>query len=112
MMKIAFFVWEYFPRLVGGLGSYAIEITRKFKEMGNEVTVFTLNDGTLKTKEEWNGIEIHRPMLVDMSDVFPFLVTEDLKKWGTHIKLFADIFNYNILSSSKFLNLLLKKEDH
>ncbi|HDD71529.1 MAG TPA: glycosyltransferase family 1 protein [Candidatus Aenigmarchaeota archaeon] len=109
-MKIAFFVWEYWPRLVGGLGTYAIEITKKFKEMGHEVTVFTLNDGTLKTLEEWDGIEIHRPMLVDSSKVFPIFVREDLKRWGTHIKFFSDIFSYNYLSASKFVNLLVKRK--
>ena len=109
-MRIAFFVWEYWPRLVGGLGSYAIEMTKKLKELGNEVVVFTLNNGSLKTKEEWNGIEIHRPLIVDMSDLFPLFVTEDLKKWGKNIKLFSDIFCYNLLSASKFVNLLIRKE--
>ncbi len=108
-MKIAFFVWEYWPRLVGGLGTYAIEITKKFEEFGNEVTVFTLNDGSLKTQEEVGNIRIHRPMLVDSSAVFPIFVREDLKKWGTHLKFFSDIFSYNYLSASKFVNLLVKK---
>lgn len=108
-MKIAFFVWEYWPRLVGGLGTYAIEITKKFEEFGHEVTVFTLNDGNLKTLEKWNGIEIHRPMLVDSSVVFPLFIREDLKRWGTHLKFFSDIFSYNYLSASKFLNLLIRK---
>jgi len=108
-MKIAFFVWEYWPRLVGGLGTYAIEITKKFEEFGHEVTVFTLNDGNLKTLEKWNGIEIHRPMLVDSSVVFPLFIREDLKRWGTHLKFFSDIFSYNYLSASKFINLLIRK---
>jgi len=109
-MNIAFFVWEFHPRLVGGLGTYAIEITKKFEELGHEVTVFTLNDGTLPTRETWNGIEIHRPLIIDSSDIFPFLVTEDLRKWGQNIKLFSDIFTYNLLSASKFVNDLIKKQ--
>lgn len=109
-MRIAVFCWEFYPRLVGGLGTYAVEISKKFEEFGNEVTVFTLNDGSLKTKEEWNGIEIHRPLILDVSDIFPFLVTEDLRKWGTSIKLFSDIFAYNLLSATKFVNFCIKKE--
>jgi len=109
-MKLAVFCWEFYPKLVGGLGTYAIEITRKFVELGHEVTVFTLNDGTMKTKEEWEGIEIHRPMILDSSDIFPFFVTEDLRKWGKNIKLFSDIFAYNLLSASKFVNFCIKKE--
>jgi glycosyltransferase involved in cell wall biosynthesis len=109
-MRIAFFVWEYYPRLVGGLGTYAIEITRKFVELGHEVTVFTLNPGDLPTHELWNGIMIHRPMIVDTYNVFPIVVTEDLRRWGTNIKFFCDIFSYSHLSASKFVNELVRKE--
>ena len=108
-MKICFFVWEFLPRLVGGLGTYAVEITKKFVELGNEVTVFTLNDGNLPTFEKWNGIEIHRPLIVDSSYVFPVFVREDLKRWGKNIKFFSDIFSYNYLSAAKFINLLIRK---
>ncbi|HKZ45320.1 MAG TPA: glycosyltransferase family 4 protein [archaeon] len=108
-MNIAFFVWEFHPRLVGGLGTYAIEICKKYEQLGHEVTVFTLNDGTLPTHEEWNGIEIHRPLIMDASDIFPFFVAEDVRRWGTNIKLFSDIFTYNLLSATKFVNDLNKK---
>jgi len=109
-MRIAFFCWEFWPRLVGGLGTYAIEITKKFVEMGHDVTVFTLNDGSLPTKDEWNGIEIHRPMILDSSEIFPIFVREDLKRWGHHIKFFSDIFAFNYLSASKLVNQLIKKD--
>jgi len=109
-MRIAFFCWEFWPKLVGGLGTYAIEITKKFVEMGNEVTVFTLNDGTLPTKEFWNGIEVHRPLILDSSEIFPIFVREDLKRWGHHIKFFSDIFAFNYLSVSKLINQLIRKE--
>jgi glycosyltransferase involved in cell wall biosynthesis len=39
-------------------------------------------------------------------------VVDDLKRWGTNIWFFNDIFIYNILSSTKFLNLLIKKEGY
>ncbi len=109
-MRIAFFCWEFWPRLVGGLGTYAIEITKKLVEMGNEVTIFTLNDGTLPTKENWNEIEIHRPLILDSGEIFPIFVREDLKRWGHHIKFFSDIFAFNYLSASKLVNQLIKKE--
>ena len=109
-MKIAFFIWEFYPRLVGGLGVYGIEVTKKFVEMGHEVAVFTLNDGNLPTYEIWNEIEIHRPLIVDSSYIFPVFVREDLKKWGKNIKFFSDIFSYNYLAATKFVNLLVKKQ--
>jgi len=109
-VRIGFFVWEYPPALVGGLGTYAEYITREFVAMGNDVTVFTLNPGNLKTREVIKGVEVHRPLIADASNVFPMFVTEDLKKWGTNIRMFNDIFIYNILSATKFLNSMLKKE--
>jgi len=78
--------------------------------MGNDVTVFTLNPGNLKTREIIKGVEVHRPLIADASNVFPMFVIDDLKKWGTNIRLFNDIFIYNILSATKFINSMLKKE--
>lgn len=111
-MRIGFFVWEYPPQLVGGLGTYAEYITQEFVEIGHDVSVFTLNRGDLKTRDVFKGVEIHRPLIADASNVFPFFVTDDLKKWGTNIKLFNDIFIYNILSATKFINELTKKEKY
>jgi glycogen(starch) synthase len=111
-LRICFFVWEYPPKLVGGLGTYAEYITREFVEVGHDVTVFTLNPGNLKTREIMNGVEVHRPIVVDASNVFPIFVTEDLKKWGANIRLFNDIFIYNVLSAAKCINSLIKKEGY
>ncbi|MEM2936179.1 MAG: glycosyltransferase family 4 protein [Candidatus Bathyarchaeia archaeon] len=111
-MRIGFFVWEYPPKLVGGLGTYAEYITREFVELGHDVTVFTLNPGDLRTREIMRGVEIHRPLIADASNVFPMFVTDDLKRWGTNIRFFNDIFIYNILSSTKFINDLVRKEGY
>jgi glycogen(starch) synthase len=111
-MRIGFFVWEYPPSVVGGLGTYAEYITREFVALGHDVTVFTLNNGNQKTREVMKGVEVHRPINADVSNVFPMFVTEDLKKWGTNIRFFNDIFIYNVLSATKFINSLLKKEGY
>jgi glycogen(starch) synthase len=112
VLRVGFFVWEYPPRLVGGLGTYAEYLAHEFVDIGHDVSVFTLNDGSLKTREILRGVEVHRPLIADASNVFPFFVVDDLKKWGTNIKLFNDIFIYNILSATKFLNGLIKKENY
>jgi len=109
-MRIAMFVYEFPPKIVGGLGTYAAEISQQFVRMGHDVTVFTMNDSTLLTRETWHGVEIHRPMLVEISDILPALVAEDLRKWGRGIKFFSNIFVYNILAASKLVNDLVKKE--
>lgn len=111
-MRICFLVWEYPPKLVGGLGTYAEYITREFVEVGHDVTVFTLNPGNLKTREVIKGVEVHRPLIADGSNVFPIFVTEDLRKWGANIRLFNDIFIYNVLSATKLVNHLIKKEGY
>ena len=95
---------------MGGLGTYAEYITQEFVKQGHEVTVFTLNQGELKTHEDYNGVNVQRPIIADASNVFPMFVTEDLKKWGTNIRFFNDIFMYNVLSASKFINQLVKKD--
>jgi glycogen(starch) synthase len=111
-MKIAVLVYEYPPKIVGGLGTYAAEITRKFVLMDNDVTVFTMNDdaGTLPTREIWRGIEIHRPLHIDVSDSLPDVIAEDIKKWGRGLHLFGKLLVYNYLSASKLINELIKKE--
>lgn len=111
-MKIAVLVYEYPPKIVGGLGTYAAEITRKFVLMDHDVTVFTMNDdkGTLPTREIWRGIEIHRPLHIDISDSLPDVLAEDVKKWGRGIQLFSKILVYNYLSASKLVNELIRKE--
>jgi len=111
-MKIAVFVYEYPPKIVGGLGTYAAEITRKFVLMDHDVTVFTMNDdeGTLPTREIWRGIEIHRPQHIDVSDSLPDVIAEDIRKWGRGINLFGKLMVYNYLSAAKLVNELIKKE--
>jgi glycosyltransferase involved in cell wall biosynthesis len=109
-MRIGFFVWEYPPRVVSGVGTYAENICQAMKNRGHDISVFTMNDGTLKTRETLKGIDVNRPMLVEGGSILPPCVTEDLRKWGTGIKLLGDVLLYNILSATKFVNQLIKKE--
>jgi glycosyltransferase involved in cell wall biosynthesis len=111
-MKIAVLVYEYPPKIVGGLGTYAAEITRKFVLMDHDVTVFTMNDdaGSMPTREIWRGIEIHRPLHIDVSDSLPDVIAEDIRKWGRGIHLFGKLMVYNYLSAAKLVNELIKKE--
>ena len=99
-MRIGFFVWEYPPRIVGGLGTYAENMCQAMIDLGHEVSLFTLNDGLLKTKETLKGVDVYRPMIVDGSNVLPLFFSDDLRRWGTGIKFFNDVFVYNVLSSS------------
>ena len=111
-MRIGFFVYEYPPQLVGGLGTYAEYITQQCVDIGHDVSVFALNNNGLKTREIMRGVEVHRPQIADATNVWPFFVVDDLKKWGTNLRFFNDIFIYNILSATKLINSLIKKEGY
>jgi glycogen synthase len=111
-MKMVVLVYEYPPKIVGGLGTYAAEITRKFVLLDHEVTVFTMNDdtGSLPTRELLRGVEVHRPLHVDVSDSLPDVLAEDVRKWGRGIHLFSKILVYNYLSASKVVNELVRTD--
>jgi len=112
-LKMAVLVYEYPPKIVGGLGTYAAEITRRFVLLDHDVTIFTMNDdtGSLPTRELWRGIEIHRPLHVDVSDSLPDVIAEDVRKWergGIHH--FSKVLVYNYLTASKMVNELVRSE--
>ncbi len=112
-MRIGIFVGEYPPRIIRGIGTCAENVCQAMINAGHDVSVFTMNDGTLKTREVLKGIDVNRPMLVDGSNILPqVLAKEDLGRSGTGIRFFNDVIMYNILSVTKFVNQLIKKEGY
>ncbi len=109
-MEIAMLVWEFPPKVVGGLGTYAAEISTQFVKMGHGVTVFTLNGGDLSTREVRSGVEVHRPLLVNIIEAFPNLMIEDIRKKYHDLNFLANILCYNISSSLILANDLIKRE--
>jgi glycogen synthase len=95
---------------VGGLGTYISEIAPRFVKLGSDVTVFTLNDGTLEEHEVQNGIDVYRPKILNSEDVVPTVIAEDVRRWGTGIRFFADLTMSNILSADRLVNQLARKE--
>ncbi len=111
-MRIAYFVWEYPPLMVGGLGTYASQVAPRLAKFGNEITVFTLNDGTLKTSEQMGDVKVNRPNIIKAKDMLRLIVNENLRNWGDYLSFFNKIFSYNYLSAAKFLNETLKNEKY
>jgi glycosyltransferase involved in cell wall biosynthesis len=107
-MRIAFFVYEYPPSLVGGLGTYSQNMAPTLVKLGHEVSVFTLNRGTLPTKEILDGVEVHRALVSDATNVFNLISDSSLR--GSGMKFFSDIQLYNVLSADKLLNKLIKED--
>ena len=110
-MNILYFPYEYPPFIVGGLGTYAFEMTKQFTKMGQRVTVFAKNPGNATTEDFLNGVEVHRPLLADVTDLLPLIVPEDVARWSTTAQnYFAEMFLYNILSATKTINSLVKND--
>jgi glycosyltransferase involved in cell wall biosynthesis len=109
-MKIVHFSWEYPPVIYGGLGTFATEISKKQVEMDHDVTVFTLNrENALPTSDRINGVDVYRPKTLDMSKPFYLCADHELRSWGPYFKFFADVLSYNIMSASKLVNELVRK---
>ena len=109
-MEIVFFVYEFPPYMVGGLGTYAKYVTREFVKMGHDVTVFSMHAGDAPTRDLYGGVEVHRPIVKDMnlSLLLPMFIPEEIRGWSeSGRKYFGDIFLYNVLSASKLINLSL-----
>lgn len=100
-IAITHFSWEFPPKIWGGLGTFATELTKKQKAMGHNVTVFAVNDkNNLKSFHEWNDISVYRPKIIDFTDSFPLFSNADLQQWGDHLSFFTTVLSYNILSAS------------
>ncbi len=106
-MKIIHFSWEYPPVIFGGLGTFATEITQKQIKMGNDVTVFSLNENNkLKTIDSWKGIRVYRPKNIDFTSALHLCTNQELKSWGNHFKFFSDVVGYNLLSASELIKMI------
>ncbi len=110
-MNILYFPFEFPPFHVGGLGTYAFEMARRFARMGHSVTVMSKNPGDAITRDLFEGVEVHRPLGANVIDLLPLIVPEDVKQWPTASQnYFADVFMYNLLSSTKAINLLVRAD--
>ncbi len=111
-MKIAYFVDEFPPFFRGGLGTYAMEITKKFVSRGQSVSVFSRNTGKDPTFDTWAGVEVHRPRLMNFSDTLSIINPPEVKKWDRNGQIFfAETMLYNFLSASKLVSWLVHEEE-
>lgn len=110
-MKLAYFVDEFPPFFRGGLGTYATEITRQFIAKGHSVSVFSRNTGDDPTFDSWAGVEVHRPRLMEFSDILAIVNPTEVKSWDLNgQEFFAETLLYNLLSASKVVNYLVQNE--
>jgi len=111
-VRIGYFVNEYPPNIVGGLGEHAKNLGRELTRLGHDISLFTVNNGSQDTRKISGGIDVNRVLVLDSNDIIPSVVSDDLRRWGTGIRDFSEIFLYNILSAHKFVNVLIKNEGY
>jgi glycosyltransferase involved in cell wall biosynthesis len=110
-VKIAHFSWEYPPVIYGGLGSFIYELTKKQASLGNQISIFSLNQkNELSSFDNIDGIEIFRPITLNLTDILKIFVDHELRTWGEYFKFFADVVSYNTFASLQLVNTLVKKE--
>jgi len=113
-MEIVFFVYEFPPYMVGGLGTYAENITRELIKMGHNVIVLSMHSKNAPTRDVYKGVEVHRPIVENINAdlLLPMFIPEEVRRWPeVGRKFFGDIFLYNVLSASKLVNDLVRMEN-
>ncbi|MAG36992.1 MAG: glycosyl transferase family 1 [Dehalococcoidia bacterium] len=99
-MRIAFLCWEFPPHIVGGLGTYAQYVTCALTRRGHDLSVFAPGAGAAPTRDEWKGIAVHRPRPLDLAPIFPYVVTDELRSWGS---LSKELLRFNLWAAEAAL---------
>ncbi|MFH0897829.1 MAG: glycosyltransferase family 4 protein, partial [Candidatus Bathyarchaeota archaeon] len=110
-MELAYFVYEFPPYTVGGLGAYAEYMTRELIKMGHDVTAFSMHSKGTPTRDVYKGVEVHRPIVENMNigQLLPMFIPEEIHRWSEGgQRYFGDVFLYNVLSASKLINDLVR----
>ncbi|HDR73645.1 MAG TPA: glycosyltransferase family 1 protein [Methanoculleus sp.] len=111
-MKIACMVDEYPPYFLGGLGTYARELSRECTRMGHEITIFSRNRGADPLRDVCEGIEVHRPYLMNFTGVLPIVVPPDVQRWSSRgQEFFQETLHYNFMAASELVNQLVRVEN-
>lgn len=99
-MKIAYLSLEYPPRIFGGLGVYADEMSRELASMGESVSVFTMGAGNLKRRQRMNGVDVFRYRPVPIRDGLDIFLSDETLAWGDGLLFFEELLALNQLSAA------------
>ncbi len=99
-MKIHIFVDEFPPFFRGGLGTYAMEVSKRLAEK-SEVCVFTRGNDLTFSHEHWFKARVFRAPYIK-PDCYPAYLPPHVREWDENGKKFyAETLLYNILSACK-----------
>ena len=79
---------------------------------GHSLSVFSRNSGNDPTSDTWDGVDVHRPRLMNFSDIFSMINPDEIRTWDINgQEFFSDTILYNMLSASKLVNSLVFKDN-
>lgn len=102
-MRTAYFSIEFPPRIFGGLGVYADNISRELTMLGEKISVFTLGDDDLPCRETMNGVEVFRESPVPIQDGLEIFLSPQTLAWGDGLLFLLDLFSLNQLSAARLM---------
>ena len=85
------------------MGTYALETSKKYIQLGHEVSVVCPNPGDLPEEEWWNGVEVLRPRVCDLSVALPLFAAEDFRNWGECLPYLSEIVGYNLIGANRIV---------
>ncbi|HUS75165.1 MAG TPA: glycosyltransferase family 4 protein [Methanothrix sp.] len=102
-MRTAYLSIEFPPRIFGGLGVYADEISREIVSQGEKVSVFTLGDGKLDRHQDMDGVEVFRMHPVPIRDGLDVFLSTQTLSWGEGLRFLEDLLSLNQLSAASII---------
>lgn len=110
-MNVAYIVDEFPPFFRGGLGTYAMEITKKLLHEQFNPTIFSRNTGEDPVSDLWNGMPVYRPVLMNIKDTLPLLAPLDVQAWApADQNFFLETVLYNQLAAHHLIQVLHKEK--
>lgn len=82
-MKILVLVWEFPPRIVGGIARHVAELYPELVKLGHEIHLITVEFGHAPLYEVVDGVKVHRVQVAPSHDFFHWVVNLN-ESMGNH----------------------------
>lgn len=87
-MKILVLIWEFPPRLVGGIARHGAELYPELVKLGDEIHLITVESSQAPAKEIIEGIYVHRVPVAGFSqDIFSWVgnMNQSMSKYAAYL---------------------------
>jgi glycosyltransferase involved in cell wall biosynthesis len=87
-MKILVLIWEFPPRLIGGIARHGAELYPELVKLGHEIHLVTVESSQAPAKEIIEGIYVHRVPVAGFSqDIFKWIgnMNQSMSKYGAYL---------------------------